>query len=336
MLNSDNFIIVDEVYKGTFEDGSPIPLEGGTHAVRYSAKGYADSAKKDIRIQLNKEVSDTYTLVALPPPPPNLGNLTVRTNPGAHVAVDGLHKGEADGNGSLTIKDLKPGKHFLDVTLEGFVAAQRRDLEVAAGKNATVEVQLAPVVASIEYFRANPVSIDEGQPVTLSWKVENASGGVVLEPVGSVKPADNMVVTPDRTTTYRLQASGGSVQESVTVTVRPKTPVQTADNADLAGIRAAILRFISAYQSRNVGALRKEWPDMGKARQKQLEQIFKSQPLVLIKETCEGQPTITGTNAVWHCVEYTQFTKDVWENLGAKTLYFSKKGDHWAFKDKEP
>jgi hypothetical protein len=331
-------VYVDEVYKGTFAEGSSIQLEGGTHTVRYSAKGYVDSAKKDIRIELNKEASDTYNLAVLPPPPPNLGNLTLRTNPGAHISVDGLSKGDADGNGSLTVKGLKPGKHFVDVKLDGFVAAQRRDLEVAAGKNANVEVMLAPVAASIDYFRASPISIDDGQSVTLSWKVDNASGAVMLEPVGTVKAADSMVVTPDRTTTYRLLAGGGTVPQSLTVTVRPKAPVQpTTDNsADLAGIRAAILRFNTAFQSRNMGTLRKEWPDLGKPRQKELEPLFKSHGVVLIKETCAGQPTINRVNAEWQCVEYTQFTKDEWENMGPKTLYFTKKGDRWSFRDKQP
>jgi peptidoglycan-associated lipoprotein len=62
--------------------------------------------------------------------------------------------------------------------------------------------------------------VQAGEPVTVTWKTENA-GEVSVAPFGAVAANGAQTVNPTETTTYKLTAKGpGGVQESsVTVTV---------------------------------------------------------------------------------------------------------------------
>jgi hypothetical protein len=83
----------------------------------------------------------------------------------------------------------------------------------------TVNPGDAPVITS---FTASPGTIVSGGTSTLSWEVDDATSVSIDNDVGSVNPSSGTeVVSPDETTEYTLTAtnSGGSVTESVTVTV---------------------------------------------------------------------------------------------------------------------
>jgi peptidoglycan-associated lipoprotein len=65
--------------------------------------------------------------------------------------------------------------------------------------------------ASIE---ATPASVQPGQPVTITWKTENATD-VAIAQIGAVQPNGSQTLTPSESTTYHLTARGpGGVQES--------------------------------------------------------------------------------------------------------------------------
>jgi tetratricopeptide (TPR) repeat protein/predicted Ser/Thr protein kinase len=341
-------VFVDGVFKGTISDGKPIPLEVGTHKVRYSAPGFVDSADKAITIALNAQTSDTFNLTALPPPAPNSGNLIVETNPGAQVSVDGQHTGAAGPNGSYPVNGLTPGKHSISVSLDGYVPVQGKQVDVTAGQNATASVQLTPLPPTLGYFKADQNTIDDGQSATLSWQVNNATS-VAIDGIGTVSPKDSKTVSPDQTTTYKLIANGNVPLFSLTVTVRPKQVVVTPPTppveqpkpvdtsaADIQGIQDALGRFQAAYKSRNVAKLQTEWLQIGSQRSKQLDGVFKSVDVVNIQEKCSGQPTISGNTAEWHCEELLQFTKGNWQSPQPKVLDFVKQGSRWVLQDKKP
>src|SRR6202044_3050299 len=100
----------------------PLPLEVGTYKVHYSAAGFEDSADKPVTISLKAATNDSYTLLAMKPPPPNVGNLTVTTNPLAHIVLDGSKHVDADASGKFTFEGLTPGPHTVDVSLDRFVS----------------------------------------------------------------------------------------------------------------------------------------------------------------------------------------------------------------------
>lgn len=75
-------------------------------------------------------------------------------------------------------------------------------------------------------LRAAPSVVDAGQSSTLSWNSTNATE-LKLEPaLGSVAPQGSMAVTPDRSTTYTLTATGpgGTAEASTRITVNTPGP----------------------------------------------------------------------------------------------------------------
>ena len=87
-----------------------------------------------------------------------------------------------------------------------------------------------PPPAPTASLSASPTSVQQGQPVTLSWRTENATD-VRIEPgVGKVDLSGSQSVTPQDSSTYRLTATGpGGTQDAtarVTVTQPPPQPPQ--------------------------------------------------------------------------------------------------------------
>ncbi len=76
----------------------------------------------------------------------------------------------------------------------------------------------SPIISS---FSADPVTIDEGDSVTLNW-ITNATTVSINQGVGTVTaPSGSVSVSPTETTTYTLTATNaaGSITANVTVTV---------------------------------------------------------------------------------------------------------------------
>jgi peptidoglycan-associated lipoprotein len=92
--------------------------------------------------------------------------------------------------------------------------------------------------ASIE---ATPATVQQGQPVTITWKTENATD-VAIAQVGAVQPVGSQSLTPPESTTYHITAKGpGGTQEAdARVTVvsaaaeQPATPPDATSSNDSA------------------------------------------------------------------------------------------------------
>jgi outer membrane protein OmpA-like peptidoglycan-associated protein len=91
---------------------------------------------------------------------------------------------------------------------------------MAEMKAAPAPVVPAPTVS----LSANPGSVKEGQCATLTWSAANSSSISIDPGVGKVDSSGSRQVCPDRTTSYRIAATGegGSRDASTTVTVIPK------------------------------------------------------------------------------------------------------------------
>jgi peptidoglycan-associated lipoprotein len=78
-----------------------------------------------------------------------------------------------------------------------------------------------PPPAPTATIEVTPATVQAGQPVTITWKTENATT-VTIDPVGAVQINGSQTVTPSESITYHITAKGpGGVQESdarVTVT----------------------------------------------------------------------------------------------------------------------
>ncbi|MFA5077937.1 MAG: CARDB domain-containing protein [Dehalococcoidia bacterium] len=107
-----------------------------------------------------------------------------------------------------------PGEYAVQLYLDGREAS-----------SAGFTVRLSPDVQlpGIKNFSAVPDTITAGQPLTLSWNVENASSINIQPGIGAVTAGGSRLVSPAADTTYTLTAlnSGGPSMKSVSVTVRP-------------------------------------------------------------------------------------------------------------------
>ncbi|MBI4467575.1 MAG: peptidoglycan-associated lipoprotein Pal [Acidobacteria bacterium] len=103
-------------------------------------------------------------------------------------------------------------------------------------------------------LRATPSVIEQGQSTTLSWNSTNATELQLAPGIGSVGPQGSTAVTPERSTTYTLTATGpGGRQEAsarVTVNVAVPPPARPArislEEAFVQRIRHAFFDFDKA------------------------------------------------------------------------------------------
>ncbi len=88
-----------------------------------------------------------------------------------------------------------------------------------------------PPPAPTASLTANPNTIQQGQPTTLTWQTTNATD-VSIDGVGAVQANGSQSVTPSASTTYTLTAKGaGGTQQAtarVTVTQPPPPPPPAA------------------------------------------------------------------------------------------------------------
>ena len=94
----------------------------------------------------------------------------------------------------------------------------------------------------INFFNAEPSSVDKGQGSSLRWSVSNANNISIDQNIGAVSPNGRRSVYPADTATYTLTASnagGESTTATATVTVNTPPPVAapapqpTASAADM-------------------------------------------------------------------------------------------------------
>lgn len=91
---------------------------------------------------------------------------------------------------------------------------------------------------------ATPATVQQGQPVTITWKTENATD-VAIAQVGAVQPNGSQTLTPTESTTYHITAKGpGGVQEAdARVTVVASTADQSSSSADTSATADAVNRL---------------------------------------------------------------------------------------------
>ena len=83
----------------------------------------------------------------------------------------------------------------------------------------------------VDYFTAEPATVNSGQPSSLRWSVTGATGVQIDNGLGTVSPNGRRAVYPTATTTYHLVATGpgGETDADTTITVStppPPAPVQ--------------------------------------------------------------------------------------------------------------
>ena len=145
---------------------------------------------------------------------------------------------------------------------------------------------------TINFFTAEPATVNAGQPSTLRWSVTDATN-VSIEGIGSVSPSGTRAVYPPQTTTYHLTASGpgGTADADATVTVStppPPTPQpppqQQMSAAQMLATQVQDIHF--AYDSSDIDG---ENQQILQNDANALKQIFSMDPnfIVTIEGNCD-------------------------------------------------
>lgn len=101
----------------------------------------------------------------------------------------------------------------------------------------------APNRPVINYFTAEPTTINSGQPSSLRWSVTDATSVEIDNGVGQVSPNGRRAVYPTTTTTYHMTATGpgGKADAETIITVSappPPPPVQAPAGPSIQDILA--------------------------------------------------------------------------------------------------
>ncbi|HEX3469691.1 MAG TPA: protein kinase [Silvibacterium sp.] len=337
-------VFVDGVLKGfTQSDGKlSLPLEEGTHSVRFTKAGYENYQAQGITINANKEASVPFNLNpngGAAPPPSTDAYLTIHSLPGASVSIDRAQAGRTDAQGNLIVQ-VKPGKRSVQIGLDSYQtfsqsvnvkAGEKKPLAAALVPNPTKPITVTPAATpatttasapaaqpvQILSFSASAPQIEQGQSTTLKWETANASEVTIDNGIDAQAANGHISVSPSTDTTYTLTAkgAGGSQQKSIRVAVAakppspsappppaPSAPVHTAVD-EKALLREAVREFQSALDSRDVAKLQSA---LGAKQARDFQNFFKTNPEATIKDDCPlSSLVILGDTAEWTCTETT-------------------------------
>ncbi len=340
-------VFVDGVLKGfTQSDGKLLlPVDEGTHSVRFTKAGYEDYPAPGIAISANKEAIVPFNLnpnAGAAPPSPTEAYLTIHSAPGgALVSIDKAQAGRTDAQGNLIVP-VKPGRRTVQIGLDNFqtfnqsvnvkvgekkslaaaLTALPKPTPVPSSAPAPAATAPTPQPVQILSFSAAASQIEQGQSTTLKWDTANASDVTIDNGLDAQASSGHISVSPSTDTTYTLTAkgTGGTLQKSVRVTVEPKKvevqppapPPSTSSSTPIRPVDEAALlqevvsRFESAYNSHDIARMKSAWTGMNAQQSKGFQSFFKGNPEATVKDNCtHSSLTISGDTAQWACTETT-------------------------------
>lgn len=138
-------------------DGKPIGrtnvrllLAPGTYQLAVAKRGFV-TKRDDVIVRASEIVPKSYVLLAVPPPPPQTGNLFVDSEPqGALIYLD--DRKVAEGKTPLTLTALTPRMYRVRLAIESFKESIQ-DIEVRGGQNAQTQkavLEPSPVIIDLQ------------------------------------------------------------------------------------------------------------------------------------------------------------------------------------------
>jgi eukaryotic-like serine/threonine-protein kinase len=336
-------VVVDGVIKGfTQNDGTlSLQLDPGKHAVRFIKPGYTDSPSSSVTLAANSQQTLPFALTQIvgAPPPPPAAYITVLSQPGAAVSIDGAQPQNTDPHGAFN-KQVDPGQHAVSISLNGYQPFSQT-YTLKNGDHLNVPVSLIPIPKvqnpQIVSFYPTSQTIPQGQSTTLKWQTSNANDVSIDNGIGGVSASGQRDVNPSLTTTYTLIAKGNGnpQQESLTITVTPKptitapvpapvTPAAPSPVDESAGIRQAIATFEAAYNAHDVGRMQAIWTGLTPKAAKTFAGFFKDNPATTVTDSCSpSNLSISGDTATWTCSETNTYKVNGKMTPNNSTVHFA-------------
>ena len=146
-----------------------------------------------------------------------------------------------------------------------------------------------PAKPVINYFSAEPATVNSGQPSSLRWSVTDATNVQIDNNIGSVSINGRRAVYPTATTTYHLTATnaGGTAEADTTITLStppPHAPVQQNQGASIQEILTNQVQDL--HFDYNKSDIRAQDQSILQADANFLKQIFSQDPSFVV--TVEG------------------------------------------------
>jgi hypothetical protein len=125
--------------------------------------------------------------------------------------------GDVSGSGSAVVKPVNNVTFTLTASNSYGDAMATMQVMVTESNTMTIYTGL-PV---IQYFNAEPLSIENGEYTIISWNVSNADAVIVNPDIGAVPVSGSVQISPQQTTFFVIQAinSNGMADDSLTITV---------------------------------------------------------------------------------------------------------------------
>ncbi len=351
-------VFVDGLLKGFTQSGGSLtlPLDPGTHSIRFAKPGYSDVPPATVTISVNRQATVPFSMTrnsSAAAPVVMTALVNVQTTPGATVSIDNTPQGQTDARGDLSVQ-VKPGKRELEINLNGYQPTSRT-FSIKPGETNSVIAMLLPVPAApkptptpqvqpvqILSFSATAAQIEQGQSTTLNWQTANASNVSINNGIARVDNSGQTTVRPSTTTTYVLTADGNGEpqQRSVNIVVEPRVAAapepapaarQAVDQSAL--VRTVVSNFNAALGAHDVARMRAVWPSMKPQDAKRWQDLFKNYPKAKVSETCPvSDLNLSGDTASWNCT-ITTVIPGVQPRAQGIRFTFAKKGDTWVIAD---
>jgi hypothetical protein len=194
-------------------------------------------------------------------------------------------------------------------------------------------------------LRVSSQNIRQGESATLIWETQNATD-VSIEGLGSLPASGSRAVSPSASTTYRMTARGpgGTTTDSfppITVSPPPATASQPSNappslfEHDREGVKQALDRWKSAYESESLDDMKKAWPGISRDQLKKLKDTFNTfNAIKVIINYQDKDIRITGNSAEVACLQSMRYTlkgKVQPDQVNAVSIKLSKQSDGtWA------
>ncbi|HEY6338144.1 MAG TPA: protein kinase [Candidatus Sulfotelmatobacter sp.] len=265
--------------------------------------------------------------------PGQSATLSWQTSNATEVGIEGVAS-TMQLNGSVAVNPDKTTTYKLVAKGEGGSVGGETTVNVAAPNKPTVSAS------------ANPISIQAGQSTTLTWLSQNATQ-ILVNGTAHSGAEGSITVTPDKTTTFTVEAKGpgGIANTAVTVNVQPVAappPVNQPKPAasDAIGIQIALDRLSEAYGTELLSEIKKAWPGMSKPQESGLKQILSNKEMRAIAMQYDGcsNPAISGDAASMTCTEKMSYTfggqrKTITQMVA---ISLNKAAGAWKISSKEP
>ena len=148
-------------------------LEPGMHQVEVKIEGY-ESWSQEIKVEPGKKINLTASLIT------KAGSVCIKSNPSNAIV---LVEGKKAGLTPLTITDQEPGKHVVELRMDGYIT-WKDSIDFESGKDITITRDLQ--------MKAGAISINSN-PSEATIYIDGKSTGKTPKTITDLQPATHLV-----------------------------------------------------------------------------------------------------------------------------------------------